>query len=65
MMIALFAAFPDTKFPIEDIIAVGDKVVVRYKINGTHKGAFQGIPATGKKVNVEGINILKIAGGVG
>jgi predicted ester cyclase len=39
-----FAAFPDWHLTIEDMIAEGDKVVLRYTIHGTHQGAFQGIP---------------------
>ena len=56
-------AFPDIKYNAEDIIAEGDKVVCRYTWTGTHKGVFQGIPPTGKRIKLEGILIAKIAGG--
>ena len=52
-----FAAFPDWHLTIEDMIAEGDKVVLRYTIHGTHQGAFQGIPPTGKQFTVTGITI--------
>jgi len=58
-----FAAFPDLKVTIEDMIAEGDKVVARFTMTGTHKGEFMGIAATGKKVTVTGIEILRIAEG--
>ena len=59
----LYAAFPDLHHTIEDMIAEGDKVVARFSIRGTHKGEFQGIPATGKKVTLTVTIIFHIAGG--
>lgn len=41
---ALFTAFPDANYTIDDIIAEGDKVVLRLSMTGTHKSVFQGIP---------------------
>jgi len=60
---AFLAAFPDLSFTVEDMIAEGDKVVSRLSLHGTHKGDFQGIPATGKMVTQTGIDILRVAGG--
>jgi steroid delta-isomerase-like uncharacterized protein len=57
------ASFPDLKVTQEDQIAEGDKVVTRWSASGTHKGDFQGIPPTGKLVEVMGIVIDRIAGG--
>jgi steroid delta-isomerase-like uncharacterized protein len=57
------AAFPDFTLIVEDMIAEGDKVVSRLTVRATHKGDFQGIPATGKMVTQTGIDILRIAGG--
>ena len=54
-MNSVVSAFPDCKYNPEDIIAEGDKVVVRYTLTGTHEGDFQGIPATGKKFKIEGL----------
>lgn len=56
-------AFPDLYFSAEDQIAEGDKVVSRIVTRGTHKGDFQGMPATGKTVKGEGIDILRFANG--
>lgn len=57
------AAFPDLHFHIKDLIADGDRVVVRSKGVGTHQGQFMSIPATGKEVNVDNITIFRIADG--
>lgn len=57
------AAFPDVHYFVEDQIAEGDKVVVRYRFQGTHLGAFQGMPPTGKQVAYTGILIYRIAEG--
>ncbi len=57
-------AFPDFKATIEDILAEGDKVVIRMTWSGTHTGGeFMGIPATGKKVSFGVIDIIRISGG--
>ena len=62
-MRTFFAAFPDNRSTIEDMIAEGDKVVTRYTVRGTHKGDFLGIPATGKEVAFTSILISRIAEG--
>jgi steroid delta-isomerase-like uncharacterized protein len=57
-------AFPDAFFSLEgDFIAEGDKVVARWKGVATQKGAFGGIPATGKSATWMGISIFRIAEG--
>jgi len=57
------AAFPDFQSTVEDQIAEGDKVVSRVTVRGTHKGDFQGVPATGKQFAQTGIDIVRFAGG--
>jgi steroid delta-isomerase-like uncharacterized protein len=56
-------AFPDLRAVIEDEIAEGDKVVVRSTWSGTHQGEFQGIPATGKRVTFQVIDIVRFQNG--
>ena len=56
-------AIPDIYYTIEDLIAEFDKVVSRYTFGGTQKGEFLGISPTGKRFNVTGIGIDRIAGG--
>ncbi|HEY3082616.1 MAG TPA: ester cyclase [Chloroflexota bacterium] len=58
-----FTAFPDLRVTSGDMLAEGDKVVSRYTWHGTHRGAFFGTPATGKRVAVDGISMYRIAGG--
>jgi steroid delta-isomerase-like uncharacterized protein len=57
------SAFPDFKATIDDIIAEGDKVVIRQTWTGTHKGEFMGMPPTGKRMSIGVIDIIRIVGG--
>ena len=59
----LRSAFPDFKATIDDLVAEGDKVVIRHTWTGTHRGEFMGVPPTGKSVSFGVIDILRIAGG--
>ena len=59
----LRSAFPDFKATIDDIIAEGDKVVIRQTWTGTHKGEFMGVPPTEKSVSFGVIDIIRVAGG--
>ncbi len=65
--IAIRSAFPDVHLTIEDLIAEGELVVLRYTWRGTHTGDFvlpmMRIPATGKQVTMTGIVITRYAGG--
>ena len=56
-------AFPDLTFINEDTIVKGDKAVLRYTFRGTHEGEVEGIPATGKVIEFEGIEIVRIENG--
>jgi steroid delta-isomerase-like uncharacterized protein len=56
-------ALPDVHLTIEDEFADGDYVIQRISATGTHKGEFQGLPPTGKKVKVNGIHIWRFANG--
>ncbi len=65
MFAMMRAAFADFNVTIEEMIAEGDKVVVRSTTRGTHNGEFMGIPPTGKQVTVSEIHIIQIAEGKG
>jgi steroid delta-isomerase-like uncharacterized protein len=57
-------AFPDFKLAIDDLVAEGDEVVVRWTFTGTHQGPLADIPATGKRVSVGNcIGICRVADG--
>ncbi len=53
-------AFPDILRTVEDPIAEGDKVVMRETVRGTHQAAFEGVPATERKVQFGAIAIYRI-----
>jgi len=55
------AAFPDLAMTPEDVIDGGDKVVARVRFTGTHKAEFMGMPATGRSVDVQVIDIMRCA----
>jgi predicted ester cyclase len=57
------AAFPDWRVEIHDLIAEGDKIVVRATGHGTHQGEFLGIAPTGRRVVVSWIAIYRVANG--
>ncbi len=56
-------AFPRFETTLEDLVAEGDKVVVRHIHRATQTGEFAGIPPTGKAVTVSGIEILRVRDG--
>ena len=60
---AIKAAFPDWHSTMEEFIVEGDRVVERWTGRGTHRGDWQGIPPTGKRVAVPGVVFYRIADG--
>jgi steroid delta-isomerase-like uncharacterized protein len=56
-------AFPDLRVAVEDQIAEGDKVTIRWTALGTHKGEFQGMPPTGKQMTMTAMTLARIANG--
>ena len=60
---AFGAAFPDAHFKIEDMIAEGDKVALRFAAEMTHKGTFMGVAPSGKRVRFTGIDIFRLESG--
>ncbi len=55
-------SFPDVIFEVRDIIAEGDKVWAHVVMKGTQRRDFQGIPATGKQVEVKMVDIFRFSG---
>ena len=51
------AAFPDVRMIVDDVIAAGDKVVLRWHSEGTHRGRLAGLAPTGVRGSVTGITI--------
>ena len=58
-----FAAFDPLQFTIQDIIAEGDKVVVRWTNAGTDRSGFLGMPATGRDFGIAGIDVHVVRDG--
>jgi steroid delta-isomerase-like uncharacterized protein len=58
-----WTAFPAIRYEIDDMIAERDRVVIRAQLTGKHDGPFMGMPATGKAINVELIEMLRCADG--
>jgi len=62
-VVEMTTGFPDLCFTIEDTIAEGEKFVACWTISGTHQSEYMKIPATGRKISVEGITIHHIRNG--
>jgi steroid delta-isomerase-like uncharacterized protein len=57
------AAFPDWRVDVLDAVGEGNTVAVRWEGHVTHQGVFYGIPPTGKKLHVSGINLYRVVDG--
>ena len=57
------AAFPDAHITINDIFGQGDQVVVRVVVSGTQEGAILGIPASGRHVQWDGVDVYRLSHG--
>jgi steroid delta-isomerase-like uncharacterized protein len=60
---AMRGAFSGLRVTVEDMVAEGDMVGVRFKTSGTHRAEFQGMPPTGKSYEVGGIVTYRLADG--
>ena len=63
MVRTLRTAFPDFSLAADDVIAEGDKVVMRWSGSGTLSAEFMSVPATWKVINFTGISIDRIVSG--
>jgi steroid delta-isomerase-like uncharacterized protein len=60
----LLDAFPDFSVKIEDTVADGDHVVVRWRVTGTHQGAGLGLPPTNRAVDFRGMTWMTFKDGL-
>jgi len=61
MIIAMMrSGFHDIQWTLEEMVADGDKVAVRYTMRGTHQGVFLGVQPTGKPIVVQAINFYRL-----
>jgi steroid delta-isomerase-like uncharacterized protein len=56
-------SFPDLRLIIEDTVAEGDRVVVRWRVEGTHRGAGLGVEPTQRRVSFRGMTWLRFGNG--
>jgi steroid delta-isomerase-like uncharacterized protein len=57
------SAFPDSQVTVDDMIAEGDRVATKKTFTGTHTGEFMGIPASGNRVTLQFVDILRLRDG--
>ncbi len=57
-------AFPDMKFEVQSMAGNNDLVFVQYRFTGTNTGPMMGMPATNKKVDYSGVDLIKIKDGI-
>jgi predicted ester cyclase len=60
---AIVSALPDLRNVEQDIIAERDIVSVRAVVEGTHKGDLLGIPASGRHVQWDAVDVYRVADG--
>ena len=60
---AMRVAFPDLRMTPEQVLSDDERVMVRYRMTGTHDGDFLGMPATGRKVDLSGYDEARVVDG--
>lgn len=60
---AMRAAFPDIKGEVGPTLEQGDLAAARVVITATHSGEFMGVPASGKSIEIDSIDIIRVADG--
>ena len=60
---AFRSAFPDLQVSIDDVLIDGDRFASRTTVTGTHTGDLMGMPATGKRISVEAVDMGRIENG--
>jgi steroid delta-isomerase-like uncharacterized protein len=63
VVVGLRSAFPDLHYTIDELIAEGDRVAIRWHWTGTHRAQFRAYPATGKVVTNPGLAIFRCRDG--
>ncbi|WWL67666.1 ester cyclase [Burkholderia pseudomallei] len=56
-------AFPDLVWTVDQMVADGDTVAIRYTMTGTQRGTFAGVPATGKSVTAQSMAFYHLVNG--
>jgi steroid delta-isomerase-like uncharacterized protein len=56
--------FPDSHVVVDDLAFGGETIYRRWTITGTHMGSFQGLPPTGRAIEVHGVDVDRFEGGL-
>jgi steroid delta-isomerase-like uncharacterized protein len=62
-LVGLRGGFPDLVFEVEDMVANDDQIIVRWTARGTNTGEYFGMPATGKPIEITGMNTWSVRDG--
>lgn len=52
-------AFPDLSIEVDEMVSNDDKLAIAYRVNGTHQGTFEGVEATGKHIEIRGLQLTR------
>ena len=63
VLAGVVAAVPDLRADVQDIFGHGDEVVVRLVVTGTQEGPLLGIPATGRHLQWDAIDLYRLEDG--
>jgi steroid delta-isomerase-like uncharacterized protein len=63
VLMRLRRAFPDIQYQIDDVVMVGDRVVLRWEARGTHQGEYLGVQGTGRPISYRGITVYELRDG--
>lgn len=63
VILMIRVAFPDLEWLVDEMVAEGETVASRFTWRGTHRGAFLGVPATGKQITVTGMVFDRVVEG--
>ncbi|MEX0790447.1 MAG: ester cyclase [Actinomycetota bacterium] len=58
------SAFPDVSLVMEEMLAEGNLVAFRFTMSGTHRGPYQGIEPTGRRISVPGLDLVRLQDGL-
>jgi len=60
---AFWAAFPHSRLTVDDVLAEGDQLAVRFRLTGEHRGTFMGVAPTGRAFVLTGQTMLRFREG--
>jgi predicted ester cyclase len=58
-----FESFPDARVSVEEMLGLGQRILVRVAYHGTHEGTYEGLKATGRRFRVTGLELFLVVDG--